>query len=71
VKKQSGSELACFLHERLPKHCPENEYVINFHNLNKEVKNVSHKMMGNIKFEAIKIDEASGYVHGSTVKIWT
>ena len=59
------------MHERLPSSIPENDYSILHHNITKEITNISHKVLGNIKYKAMLIEESSGYVLGSTFKIWT
>jgi hypothetical protein len=49
----------------------QDHYNISFHNYNKRVTNVVNKGYGNVQFLAIEMDESSGFVHGSAMKIWT
>ena len=49
----------------------QDHYNITFHNHTKRVTNVTNKVFGNVVFEAIEMDESSGYVMGSVMKIWT
>jgi len=47
------------------------DYNITFHPQTKMITNVTNRSYGEIKFKAIKIDESSGYVIGSELKLWT
>jgi len=35
------------------------------------IVNVRHRKLGNIRYKAIRMDEASGFQLGSVLKIWT
>jgi hypothetical protein len=45
--------------------------MIMHHNFTKEITNIAHRVLGNIKYKAIQIEESSGYTLGSTFKIWS
>ena len=60
----------CVPQEVLPKHLYLKDYIINFNN-QKKVTNVVNRIFGEVKFQAFQIDEASGYVMGSVIKLWT
>jgi hypothetical protein len=61
----------CLVHERLPLTIPEHDYTIMHHNITKEITNICHKVLGNIKYKAVLIEASSGYTLGSTFKIWS
>lgn len=47
------------------------DYNILFHPVTKEITNVVSRKYGNIIYRAIRVDDESGFVLGSVVKLWT
>jgi hypothetical protein len=65
------SELHCMQHEILPKHVHVDDYQIITHHYTKRVTNVKSRRFGNVKYEAIEMEDETGYVSGTGVEMWT
>jgi hypothetical protein len=67
----------CVTQEILPAHIGfdfnqmNHDYNIRWHPVTKEIMAVSNRVYGDVVFRAIKLDESSGYVMGSIMKLWT
>jgi hypothetical protein len=47
------------------------DYNIIFHPVTKQITNVVNRTFGDVIYQAIRLDASSGFVMGSTIKLWT
>lgn len=76
--KMIGQNKEIITHEILPKRLGwgtynqlQLDYNIRLHAQEKRIIHVENRRFGKVKFEAIHVDDESGYVLGSKFKIWT
>lgn len=76
--KEIGGMKECITEEILPRHLGAYEYAalmrdynILFHPVTKEITNVVNRAFGDVVFKALRLDASSGFVMGSTMKLWT
>jgi hypothetical protein len=76
--KEIGGLKECITEEILPRHLGAYDYAalmrdynILFHPVTKEITSVVNRTYGEVVYKALRLDASSGFVMGSTMKLWT